>query len=382
LIAKKILLVDDFSDTLKVTSLMLEGQGYHVVATASSAEALAKAETEKPDLILLDVMMPDLDGYEVCRRLRANPVTAELPILMFSSKGTPCDQEMGLRAGADGYLTKPVQLRELVARIETTLMRSRQTAIQDRLAKRSKIVGFLGSKGGVGTTTLAVNVAASLAQDLRGQRVLLADLQPGISALAFGLKLHPGGITSLLQQRVQDLRAEMVDARLQRHATGLRVLTGPTKPSGLAVALSRPHAEKIVRSLEGLSDYLLLDLGTELNEANRSILPLCHKIIVVIAPQPIALKLARGVLTELTRSLNLACQKISLVMLRQVSLESAAFTPNSIREMLQHDLISIIASSPDLAFQAAEHGVPMVTMQPNSVAAQHFRDVAEYVRQV
>jgi pilus assembly protein CpaE len=379
--AKKVLLVDDNVDTLKVTGLMLEGEGYEIIATQSGAQAIIKAETDKPDLIILDIMMPDLDGYEISRQIRANPATADVPILMFSAKGAPRDKEAASGAGADGYLTKPVHINELITHVEATLACARQTSARAKPARRARVIGFLGSKGGVGTTTLAVNASVALAHDLaRDKQVMLADMQSGISALSLQLRLHPGGIAQLLKLPIESIKTEMIEARLQQHLTGLQVLTGQIKPPGLAAPVSQRHAETILRSLETMADYVLLDLGAGLGEATRCILPMCHQIVVIIEPQRIALMLARGMLAELTGSLELPMHKIGLVMLHKVPCGSATFTKYSIEESLQYGLIGIVTPSPDLAFQSSESATPMFLLQPDSLVARQFRDVAEYLR--
>jgi CheY-like chemotaxis protein len=84
--AQKILVVDDDLDSVKLVGMMLQRRGYDIIAAQSGSQALAKAQAENPDLVILDIMMPDVDGYEVCRRLRANPATADLPIIMFTAK--------------------------------------------------------------------------------------------------------------------------------------------------------------------------------------------------------------------------------------------------------------------------------------------------------
>jgi len=380
--AKKILLVDDNLDNLKVTGMMLEGQGYEIIAAQSGVQAMSKAETEKPDLIILDVMMPDLDGYEVCRRLCTNPATAHVPILMFTAKGALPDQEAGFQAGADDYLTKPALLDELLTHVEAMLVRARRTPARERPAKKAKVVGFLGSKGGVGTTTLAVNIAMALTQNgTRGKQVILADLQSGMSTLSLQLRLYPGGIAELLKQPIGSIQSGMVEAQLQEHPTAVRVLTGQRKPPGMAAPISQGHAEMILRSLEPAAHYLLLDLGVDLSEANRYILSVCDQVVVAIEPQRISLMLAQGLLGELTGSLDLPSHKIGLVMVHKVPGGNATFTKYAIEELLQHDLIGIITPSPDLAFQSSERGMPMILIQPDSVVARQLRDIAEYLRQ-
>ena len=117
----KVLIVDDEIDSLKLIGLLLESKGYQIVAAQNGERAIEKALQEPPDLVILDVMMPGMSGYEVCRRLRTNPQTATIPILMFTAKTQVMDKVIGFEAGADEYLTKPIQPAELLDRVEMLL---------------------------------------------------------------------------------------------------------------------------------------------------------------------------------------------------------------------------------------------------------------------
>jgi DNA-binding response OmpR family regulator len=127
--AEKILIVDDDIDTLKLVGLMLQKQGFQIIAATDGIQGLAQADAEDPDLILLDVMMPEMDGYEVAKRLRANPKTANTPILMFTAKTQLDDKVTGFEAGADDYLTKPTHPTELTAHVKALLARSPKNAL-------------------------------------------------------------------------------------------------------------------------------------------------------------------------------------------------------------------------------------------------------------
>ena len=121
---EKILIIDDDVDTLRLVGLMLQRQGYLISAATNGEQGLAKAFEERPDIILLDVMMPDMDGYEVTRRLRKNPTTQSTPILMFTAKTQLDDKVAGFEVGADDYLTKPTHPTELQAHVKALLGRA------------------------------------------------------------------------------------------------------------------------------------------------------------------------------------------------------------------------------------------------------------------
>jgi DNA-binding response OmpR family regulator len=118
---KKVLIVDDDADVLALYGLLLRREGWGVVEAGSGPEALSKVVAETPDLVLLDVMMPEMNGYEVCRKLRREPQTAQLPILLISGKATISDRRNGMLAGANDFMNKTIGPRRLVARIRPFL---------------------------------------------------------------------------------------------------------------------------------------------------------------------------------------------------------------------------------------------------------------------
>ena len=120
----KILVVDDEPDTLIPLTRALEADNYVVIGAADGAEALEKVTVETPDLILLDLMLPKVNGYEVCMKLKEDSLTRHIPIIMLSAKGEIKDKVLGIEIGADDYVTKPFDLLELKTRIRALLRRS------------------------------------------------------------------------------------------------------------------------------------------------------------------------------------------------------------------------------------------------------------------
>ncbi len=124
---KTILVVDDEKDIIDMLKYNLEKEGYAVLTARNGADALKQAKTF-PHLVLLDVMMPEMDGWEVCKELKRDPRTAAIPIIFLTAKGTEFDEVLGLELGADDYVVKPIALRLLLARVRAVLRRREQRA--------------------------------------------------------------------------------------------------------------------------------------------------------------------------------------------------------------------------------------------------------------
>jgi two-component system phosphate regulon response regulator PhoB len=127
-----ILVVDDEEDILELIRYNLSREGYTVTCTETGEEAIEKARALQPHLVILDLMLPEIDGFEVCKHLKNNPQTAHIPIVMLTAKGEEADVVAGLELGAEDYITKPFSPRVLIARIRTVLRRKRAPEKKDR----------------------------------------------------------------------------------------------------------------------------------------------------------------------------------------------------------------------------------------------------------
>ncbi|RME38670.1 MAG: response regulator [Thermoflexia bacterium] len=374
----KILVVEDDPESLKLIGLMLHTRGYQVLPARNGPQALQKAVTEAPDLVLMDVMMPGMDGYEVARRLRADPRTAHLPIIMLTARGQVTDKVAGFEAGADEYLVKPVHPAELFTRIEALLARTARLG-PPVVLPRGKSIGILGCKGGVGTSTVAINLAFILARGFTaGKKVLLMDVRIGSSTLALQLGLRPQqALKTLAEQATTSLTADTVMACADRHASGFFVLAGLPDPSGTVPSLPPAQAEAIVRSLEEALDFVLVDMGTGLDETNRTLLRRLRYILIVTEPQRISLLLTQALLATLD-NLEIGKHRIGIVLMNKTP-TSATPGKEAVENFLQQQILCVIPPAPELAFQAAERGMPMVMLQPESLVAVQFRHLAEHL---
>ncbi|RNC70093.1 MAG: response regulator [Desulfuromonadales bacterium] len=121
MVKKKILIVEDEESLLKLESILLTSRGYEVSGAVDGVAAMEKMTTERPDLVILDIMLPGMDGFEVCRRIKGNPATAHIPVIMLTAKKSSQDRDRGLASGASAYMTKPFKSAKIMEVIQGLL---------------------------------------------------------------------------------------------------------------------------------------------------------------------------------------------------------------------------------------------------------------------
>jgi len=224
----KVLLVDDEPNLLHTLRYSLRQAGYDVATATTGEEALAQARGERPDVVVLDVMLPGLDGFEVCRRLRAE---SSVPILMLSARTDEVDRVVGLEVGADDYLTKPFSARELLARLKAMLRR--------REMLRQELAQSPASEASVASEDLEV--------DVRGHRAALGGRTLALKPKEFDL------LTFLMRHRGQVFSAEQLLERVWGYADTSDPRTVPvhirTLREKLEVDPSRPRRIETVRGV-------------------------------------------------------------------------------------------------------------------------------------
>ncbi len=378
----RILIIDDDLDTLRLVGLMLQRQGYQISAATNAQQGLDKAFDEDPDLILLDVMMPEIDGYETARRLRANPSTKETPILMFTAKSQASDRTRGFEVGVNDYLSKPTHPSELQARVKALLEQAGKEK-NDRAAmpkndNRGFVVGLIGARGGLGTTTIALNLAAGLQARLRSD-VILAETLPGRGALALELGLDASyGLTDLLSRtKPADITPGSVRAALQQGSSSVKVLLASDRPRDMNLIGQNANYRTIVSMLSELARFVILDLGASLQPFTQALLPYCDELFVVLEGNPNAVVTAKALIEDL-QAFGAPDQNIHAILNNRILSDSLPLT-SQVQEKLGRAIVAALSPAPDLFLQATRLQSPVVLSQAGSLTARQFNKLIDFI---
>jgi len=367
----KLLIVDDDIETLRMVGLMLQRQGFEIAAANNGAQAISQAAHERPDLILLDVSLPDMTGYEVTRILRKDPQTAVTPILMFTAH-TQLDAKMkGYEAGVDDYLTKPVHPVELVARIKALLARNQGRVPGLAAAERGYVLGVMAPKGGMGVSSLVLNLAINLYKNFK-QELIAAELRPGNGTWGQELGFaNPNGLNNLLRLKLHEINAETVEKELVRTNYGVRLLLASNSLSDLSLLTSGPQSEAIVEHLSTLAPLCLLDIGAPILTGFDRICSHLQEMIVVTEPYPNTAIRTRRLLDELNERGFGRGRLLTVVMVNRVRAD-VQLSISQVEERLGVPVQVFFPPAPEQSYQAGMRNLPLIEVQPTSLLSQQF----------
>ena len=241
-LAGDILIVDDTPANLRLLAELLSARGYRVRAVLSGERALAAVASTPPDLILLDIRMPGMDGYEVCRRLKNDPATLDIPVLFISALDDTADKVQGFSAGAVDYISKPVQAEEVLARVKTHLMLARlRHTLQEQLVERDRLIDELNA------------YAHTVAHDLKGPLAVMV------------------GYADYLHESYRSMQSEEIGMFAETMLTGSQKLVGIV--NGLLLLASARHEDIPITPLDmsAVVAETLARLKTELESSQAQL---------------------------------------------------------------------------------------------------------------
>ncbi|OAN45748.1 response regulator receiver protein [Chloroflexus islandicus] len=361
-----LLIVDDDDVVAEMLEVMLRNAGYEVRRAASGEEALQQIYKAPPDALICDVLLPGIDGYTLCKRVRQHPLTKTLPILMLTAQGDISAKIAGFEAGANDYLAKPFEPPELVYRVKNLLARTASEAPSAPL-RRGKIIAVFGAKGGVGKTTIAVSLALAIRLRTR-QRVIIVDADLTFGDIAVHLNIAPTRSIVDIVRSGDEIEREMVNQVLLPHPSGLQALLAPPRPEE-AELVSPDHITRILDLLAVSADYVVVDCQTSYDDRTLSVFDRADHVLLVITPEIGPLK-NTSLFLNLANQLGINPNAISVVLNRANS--GVGIGVGEIERVLRRKINFHVISGGQPVVTSVNRGMPLILDQPKHPFVQQM----------
>jgi DNA-binding response OmpR family regulator len=374
----RLLIVDDDAYCQDVLSDALESEEYELYRADDGKAALEMVQQNPPDLVLLDIDMPRMDGVEVLKRLKAAEETRHIPVIMVTAVNTDTQIAVSLDNGAVDHVVKPFSHMVVRARVRAALRScdSIQSANEWR-PDRGKVFAFIGSKGGVGTTTAVVNVATELVN--KGKTTIVCELRPDFGTAAVQLGASPArNIRSLVESASGKITEKELEECLCKHPTGLRALLAPQESDEL-LDISPEQAEAIVTTAAEMADYTIVDLPCSPFPSSDAVLQRSDFVILTVELETASLTAAKQILGRL-RAQGIGGNCVGAIVTNRANV-SSPIKLTDVRSSLDCSLIGVIPADPDACMLASKIGSPVVLARPDSGAAGAFAAVVNRLTQ-
>jgi len=360
-----ILVVDDDRDILRLLEFTLKRVG-HIVITAPNGEiGLAETKAQKPDLIVCDIMMPKMTGYDFCKQVRADPNVEHIPIIMFSARFQPIDKQTALDAGATDYLPKSTAPDALVNRINELLPHTSKKPAQGT-------IGLFSLRGGAGTTSLAVNLSIALTLTQKTD-VALVDLAIHGGHTAVMLGMRPASNFSQAATAVKNgADPAAVKSHFMKHSSGIELLASP--PNFVQTSLDNSLL-KMLNGLASIYPITVLDVPHILEPNFSPILQMVDTLILVLTTDMPSLQSTALALQGLQK-LGIPDNKIELVV-NQITPANSLPT-DTIQKALKRPIRAVIPFEADMV-KAINSGKPMLLIAPQSPATAAIGQLARTI---
>ncbi|MCU0522501.1 MAG: response regulator [Anaerolineae bacterium] len=294
-----ILVVEDDDDARTMYAIMLRSWGYEVSEATTGREGIRQAQRQIPDLILLDVMMPDLDGFEVCKQLRSDVGYHKVPIIFLTALSASDDRIKGYVQGGDDFITKGhLEYRELGVRIQAALSRAQRHSVSAQGSSRARVIGLLSLRGGVGVTSVAMNLAR-YATGVSDQPVILLDLAFPVGSLALWSGLSgPRNIVTLLSRVPSEIDMALISSYSQQNVYGSYFIPGPTDVTDLS-GIRLQALDQVLSVLRQEGYTVVLDLGRGTLPLMWRTLAACNWTGIITSADPTSRSLAQVAMQSL-----------------------------------------------------------------------------------
>jgi pilus assembly protein CpaE len=373
-----ILVIDDEVTYHPLIKNALDAPDRHFWFASNGEEGLALARQHQPDLIITDVMMPDLNGYEVTRALRREPAFATTPILILTAQAGLQDKIKSFEAGADDHLTKPFNTEELTARVNSLLRRAealRSLPASVSAPQEGRLIAVHSLRGGTGCSSLAINLGIGLFSLWKEPTILLdLTMTAGQVALMLNMTLRRTWL-DIAGRSAADLDTDVLESIIGRHESGLHFIAAPTFPSEAEI-LDGETLDAALKLIKTQYAYIVADLPHDFSEPALRALDLADQILIVACPEMASMRAIHAAI-DTYEKLGYRREKFKLIL--NATFPHSGLTREKIESALGTSAIITVPYVQDVFVDAINMGRPILFDKPESHIGALLEDFAFYM---
>ncbi|MBN1148814.1 MAG: response regulator [Anaerolineales bacterium] len=372
----RVLFVDDEPFYYKLITPAFKKSGYELEYARSGYEGLSRLATFNPDVVVLDVRLPDLTGFQIIERLRRDPRFASIPVIFVSGQNELGDKLKAFELGADDYLEKPFQPEELVARLGILERRGRAMKIAQQIetdyTKTSTMVAVHSLRGGVGCSSIAVNLALAFYQIwmkptvlidavlAAGQVAMMLNAVPRVTWEDF-INIPPSAIDS-----------EMIEQLACQHESGIRYVAAPKYPIA-ADTFSNDFCRKVFELFMQRNEFIVIDTAHDFSDMSIEIFSLASRILLILTPEMGSLRAAIAALDVYDR-LGFSSDKIKITL--NYNVNETGIKRSQVEKVLGHTVDLVIPHGRNYVSRAINFGEPFILKNPDVNVSIQLEDAA------
>jgi pilus assembly protein CpaE len=368
----RVLIADGDQVTASWLKSILEREGCLVDTVETGAAAQSSIMQSTPDFLVLEAVLSDEDGFEIVRRMRENPLTRNMHIIILSARGKPDDVMNGMSAGADDYIIKrPGADIQLIGKVRALQAQPRKMSEPEGI--HSEILSFISAKGGTGTTSVCVNTAYALARQNPTAEILIVDMvfPMGTVGMSVGFESHKTVVKLTHEPNIDRSTVEKYVSPKTRW--GFRILLGANDPQE-AAELAVGQIMPLFDVLRTVYDYILVDFGRGLSRISIPIIEISEHIVLILTPDIGTVKGSRLIMNHLN-SLDISLDRVFVINNRTVG--RVWTTAEDIEREIGTRVDMMIPFTIEYMTMAINASVPFMERFPDHSASAAFTDIAQ-----
>ena len=361
----RVLLIDDEQFYFKLIQKKLKESDYTLEYAKSGSEGLTKISSFEPELLIVDLKLPEMDGFQILERLKKDPKFASVPVIVITAKDELNEKLKAFELGADDYLVKPFQPEELVARMGILTRRGKAASSAEgstsRNAANASVVVIHSLRGGLGCSSIAVNLGLAF-QKLWNKQTLLVDgvLTAGQVALMLNAKSHATW-ENLVGIREDSLDDMVVDEMMCEHESGVRYVASPRFPIA-ADTFTNDILALFMEKIKERNDFIVVDASHDFSDMAINMLNMSSSIVLVMAPEMASLRSTMSAL-EIYDRLGVSMEKVNIVLNNNSS--NPAIKQAQLEKVLKREIDFVLPYEAGEVNRALNFGQPFILSNPD-----------------